>query len=81
MGGGFAVPKKPAGWNRVRAAGLNLGKEEFAKGISAQNGWGCRQHLVEVEMSSSHGLQQAAHVVFVGGDKVRREGSKAGGGR
>ena len=57
MGGGFAVPKKPAGWNRVRAAGLNLGKEEFAKVISAQNGWGCRQHLVEVEISSSHELQ------------------------
>jgi hypothetical protein len=97
MGGGFAVPKKPAGWNRVRAAGLNLGKEEFAKVISAQNGWGCRQHLVEVEISSSHGLQpqsrradcicwsdspgtvfkvaiqsprEAAHVVFVGGDKA-----------
>jgi hypothetical protein len=57
MGGGFAVPKKPAGWNRVRAAGFNLGREEFAKVIYAQNGWGCRQHLVEVEISSSHGLQ------------------------
>ena len=47
MGVGFAVPKKPAGWHRVRAAGFN----------KVQNGWGCRQHLVEVEISSSHGLQ------------------------
>ncbi len=46
MGRGFAVPKKPAGWHRVRAAGFNFGMEEYANvivhrmdGVSAGSTW------------------------------------------